>query len=116
MCERDLSEPLSTMIRDGKFSDEWNASFVTRLGKGKGFASSGSNHGVLKLSEHDLKVVEWIIETIFLKIIEIDNIQFGLLPGRGAADAMFVVRQNQVKFIRKNCNLFLAFIDFRKDL
>ena len=40
--------------------------------------------------------------------------QFGFMPGRGTTDAIFVVRQLQEKFLAKNKNLYLAFVDLEK--
>ena len=33
------------------------------------------------------------------------------MPGRGTTDAIFIVRQLQEKFLAKNKNLYLAFVD-----
>ena len=43
-----------------------------------------------------------------------DEMQFGFMPGRGTTDAIFIVRQIQEAYIRKNRNLFFAFVDFEK--
>ena len=40
--------------------------------------------------------------------------QFGFMPGRGTTDAIFIVRQIQEAYIRKNRNLFFAFVDLEK--
>ena len=36
------------------------------------------------------------------------------MPGRGTTDAIFIVRQLQEKFLAKNKNLYLAFVDLEK--
>ena len=46
--------------------------------------------------------------------IIIDDMQFGFMPGRGTTDAIFIVRQLQEKFLAKNKNLYLAFVDLEK--
>ena len=46
----------------------------------------------MKLTEYVLKVVKQIIETWIHKIFETDDMQFGLMPGHGAKDAIFIVR------------------------
>ena len=40
--------------------------------------------------------------------------QFGFMPGCGTTDAMFIVRQIQVAYIRKNLNLYFAFVHLEK--
>ena len=42
-------------------------------------------------------------------IVKIEDMQFGFMPGCGTTDAMFIVRQIQVAYIRKNLNLYFAF-------
>ena len=40
--------------------------------------------------------------------------QFGFMPGCGATDAIFIVRQIREAYIRKNRNLYFAFVDLEK--
>ena len=42
--------------------------------------------------------------------------QFGFMPGYGTTDVIFAVRQVQEAYIRKNQNLFFAFVDLEKPL
>ena len=44
----------------------------------------------------------------------IDSMQFGFLNGRGTTDAIFIVRQLQEKYLAKNRDLWMAFIDLEK--
>ena len=37
--------------------------------------------------------------------------QFGFMAGRGATDAIFIVRQLQEKYLAKNKELRMAFVD-----
>jgi len=52
----------------------------------------GSYRGI-KLLEHAMKVVERIFEHRIWKQIEVDDMQFGLMKGKGTTDAIFTVRQ-----------------------
>ena len=61
-----------------------------------------------------MKVLEWIVETQIRSSIKIDDMQFGFMPGRGTTDAIFIVRLLQEKFLAKNKNLYLAFVDLEK--
>ena len=58
--------------------------------------------------------VERIIEKIIRQSINIDNMKFGFMPGRGTTDAIFILRQLQVKHLAKNKNLYFAFVDLEK--
>ena len=40
--------------------------------------------------------------------------QFGFVSGRGTTDEIFIARQVQEAYIRKNLNVFFAFVDLEK--
>ena len=44
----------------------------------------------------------------------VDNCQFVFVPGRGTTDAIFVVRQLQVKYLAASKRLYMAFVDLEK--
>ena len=48
------------------------------------------------------------------KIVKIDNMQFGFMAGTGTTDAIFIVRQLQEKYLAKNKELWMAFVDLEK--
>ena len=70
--------------------------------KGKGEALDRGHYWGLKLTEDALKVIEQIIEDLIHNIVKIDNMKFGFMPGCGTTDAIFIVRQIQEAYIRKN--------------
>ena len=47
-------------------------------------------------------------------MVNINEIQFGFLPGRGTTDAIFIVRQLQEKYIAANKLHYFAFIHLEK--
>ena len=47
-------------------------------------------------------------------MVSIDDSQFGFVPGRGATDAIFVVRQLQEKYLAVKKRLYMAFMDLEK--
>jgi retron-type reverse transcriptase len=61
-----------------------------------------------------MKVLERIVEKCIRAMINIGEMQFGFLPGRGTTDAIFILRQLQEKYIAKNRNIFFAFVDLEK--
>ena len=71
----------------------------------------GSYRGI-KLLEHAMKVVERILEDRIWQQIDIDDMQFGFMKGKGTTDSIFIVRQMQEKFKAKGKKLNFAFVDF----
>lgn len=61
-----------------------------------------------------MKVVERVIDKGLRDIVNINDMQFGFRKGKGTTDAIFVVRQQQEKFLEKQKDRFLAFIDLEK--
>ena len=44
----------------------------------------------------------------------IDTMQFGFMPGKGATDAIFIMRQVQEKHQAKKKKLYYAFVDLEQ--
>ena len=61
-----------------------------------------------------MKVMERVVDGLIRSCVNIDNMQFGFMPGRGTTDAIFIVRQLQEKFLAKDKTLYLAFVDLEK--
>ena len=93
---------------------EWDDSFIFSVFKGNGEAVERGNYCGLKLTEHVLKMVERILEVIIRNTVTVDDMQFGFMPGHVTTDATFILRKIQEKYIGKNCNLYLAFVDLKK--
>jgi len=55
-----------------------------------------------------MKVMERIFEHKIPQQIDIDDMQFGFIEGKGTTDAIFIARQIQEKFIAKGKKLCLA--------
>jgi len=68
----------------------------------------------IKLMEHATKVVEMIFEYRIRQQIDIDDMQFGFMKGKGTIDAIFIVRQMQEKFRAKGKKLYFGFVDLEK--
>jgi len=61
-----------------------------------------------------MKVVERIFEQRIGLQIDIDNMQFGFVKGKGTTVAIFIVRQTQEKFRAKWKKLYFGFVDLEK--
>ena len=82
--------------------------------QGKGDALERGNYSGLKLTEQVTKVLERIVDDLIRQVVSIDNSQFGFIPGRGITDAIFVVKQLQMKYLAANKTLYMAFVDLEK--
>ena len=115
-----LRELTISVVVNGKIPEDWEMSFILNLFKGKGDALDRGNYRGLKLTEHVMKVLERIVDTAIREMINIDEMQFAFVPGRGTTDAIFIVRQLQEKFLSmkdlsgKNLTLYYAFVDLEK--
>ena len=72
------------------------------------------NYRGLKLTEQVIKVLERIVDGLIRQSVSTDNSQFGFVPGRGATDAIFVVRQLQEKYLAANKRLNMAFVELEQ--
>ena len=61
-----------------------------------------------------MTVLERVLERRLRMKINIDDMQFGFMSGKGTVDAIFIVRQLQEKFMEKRKELYYAFVDLEK--
>jgi len=61
-----------------------------------------------------MRVVEGVFEDRIRQQIDIDDMQFGFMKGRGAADAIFVVRWVQEGFRARGERLCFGFVDLER--
>jgi len=61
-----------------------------------------------------MKVVERIFEHRMRHQIDIDDMQFRFIEGKGTTNAIFIVRQMQKKFRAKGKKLYFGFVDLLK--
>jgi len=77
-------------VKEGCIPEDWKSSVVLPIYKGKGDPMKcGSCRGI-RLLEHAMKVVERIFEHRIRLQIEIDDMQFGFMKGKGTTDAIFM--------------------------
>ena len=109
-----LCDIANAIIAEGVIPGDWNMSYIINLYKGKGDALERGSYRWLKLTEHCFKVIERVIEKITRTVVEIDEMQFGFVPGKGLNDAIFILCQLQEKHLEKSKTLYLAFVDLKK--
>ena len=79
----------NTIILEGKIPEDWSESIMVTLFKGKGDALDRSGYRGLKLTDHTLRLLK-VVKDIIQDAVKINEMQFGLFPGRGTTDAIFV--------------------------
>jgi len=98
-------------VKEGNIPEDWNASVVLPIYKGKGDPMECGSYRGIKLLEHTMKVVERIFEHRILQQIETDDMQFGFMKGNGTTDAIFMARQTQKNFRVKGKKLYFGFVE-----
>ena len=87
---------------------------VLPIYKGKGDPMECGSYRGIKLLEHAMKVVERIFENRIRQQIDIEDMQFGFMKGKGTTYGIFIVRQMQEKFRAKGKKLYFGFVDLEK--
>jgi hypothetical protein len=84
------------------------------LYKQKGDTLSCDNYRGIKLIEYGMKVLEKIVEGRLRKLVSVDEMQFGFMPGKSTIDDIHIVRQVMEKTLKGNKKLYSCFVDLEK--
>ena len=68
----------------------------------------------MKLLEHAMKIVEKVLEKRIWSMVNVDEMQFGFMPGKGTVDAVFILRRLQEEYRDKGKKLYMCFVDLEK--
>ena len=79
-------------MKEGCIPEDWKLSVVLPIYKGKGDPMECGSYRGIKLLEHVMKLVERIYEYRIRQQIEIEDMQFGFMKGKGTIDAIFIER------------------------
>ena len=87
-------------VFDGRgMLDDWALSVMVPIFKGKGDAMSCGAYRGVKLLEHAMKIVEKVLEKRLRCMVNVDEMQFGFMPGKGTIDAVFILRRLQEEYL-----------------
>ena len=87
---------LCQRVLNGKgIPDVWKTSVVVPIFKGKGDVMNCGSYRGVKLLEHGMKIIERVLERRIPALIDVDEAQFGFMPGKGTTNALFLVRRLQ---------------------
>ena len=103
------------VFNSDKIPKDWEEILILTLYKGKVEALDRGNYRGLKLTDQVMKLIERVLDPSICKMVNIDHIQFGCVPGRGTTDAIFIFRQLQEKHFAANKPLYIAFVDLEID-
>ena len=67
----------------------------------------------VKMLEHAMKIVEKVLERRLWRIVKVDEMQFGFMPGKGTVNAVFILRGLQEEYFDKE-KLYMCFVDLEK--
>ncbi|KAI5739350.1 hypothetical protein M8J77_018157 [Diaphorina citri] len=111
----DLLLPLFNQIfKEEKMPDDWRESTILPIYKDKGDIQDCGNYRGIKLMSHTLKLYERIVDKRLRKETSISDNQLDFMPGRSTMDAVFAIRQLLEKYLEKEKELYLVFIDLEK--
>ena len=102
------------IVKEGSIPEDWKSSVVLPIYKGKGDPMECGSYRGMNSLEHAMKVVERIFEHRIRQQIEIDDMQFGFLKGKGTTDAIFMAKEMQENFRVKGKQLYFGFVDLEK--
>ena len=68
----------------------------------------------VKLLDHAMKIVEKVLERRLRRMVKVDEIQFGFMPGKGTIDAVFCLNRLQEEYLDKEKSIYMCFIDLEK--
>ena len=89
-------------VLDGRgMPDEWKTSVIVPIFKGKGHVISCGSYRGVKLLEHAMKIVETVPERQIRPLVNLNEMQFGFMPGKETVDAIFIVRRIQEEYQKK---------------
>jgi len=78
------------IVKEGCIPEDWKSSVILPIYKGKGDPMACGSYRGIKLLEHAMKVVKRIFEHRIWQQIEVDDMQFGFMKGKGTTDAILL--------------------------
>ena len=110
----DMMMKLCQRVLDGKgVLEDWNTSVMVPIYKGKGDVRNCSVYRAVKLLEHGRSLKGYWRKGL-RALVEVDDMQFGFMPGRGTIDALFIVKRMQEAYRKKDKKLYMCFVNLEK--
>ena len=61
-----------------------------------------------------MKIIERVLERRIRALVDFDEAQFGVMPGKGTIDALFLVRRLQEEHQVEDKRMYMCFVDLEK--
>ena len=92
-CLKSLRNIFNDILFMNKLPEEWMLSLLVPIFTGKGDPLNPNSYRGIKLLEHAFKLYEKILDGCLHKVVDIDKMQYGFIPGTATVDAVFVLRR-----------------------
>ena len=94
----------------------WQQSVLIPIFKGKGDIQESKHDRAIKLLSHTFKIWERDVDRRIRQCTNIDESQFGFMPGRSSTDAIFIMKQTKIveKHREGQKNIRVTIIDLEK--
>jgi len=109
-----LLDVCNGIVKEGCIPEDWKSSVILPIYRRTGDPMECGSYRGIKLLEHAMKVVERIFGHRIRQLIEVDDMQFGFMKGKGTTDAIFTVRQMQENFRVIGKKLYFGFVDLEE--
>ncbi|CAK9296035.1 unnamed protein product [Gordionus sp. m RMFG-2023] len=98
---RTMTNLFNKILGEERIPNQWRASTIIHLFKGKGDPQDCGNYRGIKLTCHSLKLMERILVTRLKNEVEISANQFGFVASKSTNDPIFALRQMMDKYGEK---------------
>ena len=94
-------------------AEDWKINVMVPIYMRKDVMNFGAYRGV-KLLKHGMKIIERVLEKRIRALVEMDDLQFGFMPGRRTTNALIIVKRMQDEYMEKDKKLYACFMDLEK--
>ncbi|GJT38900.1 zinc finger CCCH domain-containing protein 18 isoform X1 [Tanacetum coccineum] len=108
-----LTSLFDKIFISAKMPEEWRLSDVIPIFKNKGDAQVCNYMGI-KLLSHTMKLWERVIERRLRRETTVSENQFGFMLGRSSVEAIHLIRSLMEKYMERQRDLHMAFLDLEK--
>ena len=96
-----ISELMNQFIYKENIPKDWKGSFLINFHKGKSSVTDREIYRGLKLLENMMKGLQRVLESLICSKVDINSMQYGFMPKRSTADAIYNLQQMEKKHIIK---------------
>ena len=82
-CLKSLTNIFNDTLFKYKLPEEWMLSSLVPIYTGEGYALNPNSYKGTKLLEHPFKLYEKVLNSRLCEVVDIDKMQYGLMPGGG---------------------------------